>query len=132
MAAAYSEPEDALPVVILIVEDEALVRLDMADTLRDQPGVTVIEAATADAAWEHLLDNGAVDLVFTDHRMPGRMTGGQLAAKVAAEFPAMQVVVTSAYCEDSPWKGPVLGKPYDQVRVAAELVRLARQVARRA
>jgi CheY-like chemotaxis protein len=62
---------------ILVVEDEALIRFDMAEALRGL-GVSVVEAASADEAWQYLTDGGSVDLVFTDHRMPGSMTGGQL------------------------------------------------------
>ena len=127
MAAANPNVKDRDQVVILIVEDEALIRFDMAETLREQAGVTVIEATTADEAWIYLLDHGPVDLVFTDHRMPGEMTGGQLAAKVLAKFPDTKVMVTSAHFDGHEWKGPVLRKPYDPTSIAGQLVRMARQ-----
>jgi CheY-like chemotaxis protein len=127
MAAAKASLNDGYHVVILVVEDEALIRFDMADTLREQPGVTVIEATTADEAWQYLQDHGPVDLVFTDHRMPGQMTGGQLAAKVTAMYPSTKVMVTSAHFDGTEWKGPILRKPYDATHLAGQLVRMARQ-----
>ena len=118
---------DGRPVVIMVVEDEALIRFDVAELLREQSGVTVIEAATADEAWAYLRSHGGIDLVFTDHRMPGEMTGGQLAAKITEGYPSTTVVVTSAHFDGPEWKGPVLPKPYDNERVAMQLVRIARQ-----
>jgi CheY-like chemotaxis protein len=59
---------------ILVVEDEALIRFVIADALREL-GASVVEAASADEAWQYLTAGGSVDLVFTDHRMPGSMTG---------------------------------------------------------
>jgi CheY-like chemotaxis protein len=55
---------------ILVVEDEALIRFAIAEALREL-GVSVVEAASADEAWQYLTAGGSVDLVFTDHRMRG-------------------------------------------------------------
>ena len=55
---------------ILLVEDEPLIRFAMAEALREL-GVSVVEAASADEAWQYLTA-GAADLVFTDHQMPDR------------------------------------------------------------
>ena len=127
MAAANPNLNDGRPIVIMVVEDEALIRFDVSDLLREHSGVTVIEAATADEAWTYLLKHGPVDLVFTDHRMPGKMTGGQLAAKIAADFPTTKVIVTSAHFDGPEWKGPVVPKPYDISSTVVQLVRMARQ-----
>ena len=59
---------------ILVVEDEPLIRFVIAEALREL-GVSVVEAASADEAWQYLTAVGSADLVFTDHRMPGSMTG---------------------------------------------------------
>jgi CheY-like chemotaxis protein len=47
----------------------------MAEALHEL-GVSVVEAS-ADEAWQYLTAGGAADLVFTDLRMPGSMTGSQ-------------------------------------------------------
>jgi CheY-like chemotaxis protein len=99
---------------ILVVEDEILVRLMVSDGLRDLGGALVISAATADEAWDYLVaEDGRVDVVFTDHRMPGSLTGAQFASKVAEHYPNIPVIVTSAFYDGTEWNGPVLPKPYD-------------------
>jgi CheY-like chemotaxis protein len=110
---------------ILVVEDEPLIRFAMADALREL-GVTVVEAATADEAWQYLVAGGAVDLVFTDHFMPGTMTGAQLAARIRRYYPIVGVVVTSGFFNDQKWSEPVVAKPYDLFQTATALADRAR------
>ena len=110
---------------ILVVEDEALIRFAMAEALRDL-GVSVVEAASADEAWQYLLSGGTVDLVFTDHFMPGTMTGAELAARIQRYYPTLIVAITSGYFNDRKWTEPVVAKPYDLFETAAALVEKAR------
>jgi CheY-like chemotaxis protein len=58
------------PETILFVEDEALVRMDMAEFLREC-GYRVHEAATAEEAIEALQAKFVIDLVFTDINLSG-------------------------------------------------------------
>src|SRR4051812_13266426 len=81
--------------VVLCVEDEALLRVDIADYLR-QHGFTVIEAATADEAMKLLtVPNISVDLVFTDIQMPGTMDGIGLVRWLGLHRPWVRVAITS-------------------------------------
>jgi CheY-like chemotaxis protein len=77
------EGPDHLPPAetILFVEDEMLVRLDMAEFLREC-GYSVHEAANADEAREALNSKMAIDLVIADIRMAGEMDGIALPAWV--------------------------------------------------
>jgi CheY-like chemotaxis protein len=109
---------------ILVVEDEALIRFAMCEALRDL-GVSVVEAASADEAWQYLTAGGSVDLVFTDHRMPGSMTGSQLAARIRQQYPNLIVIVTSAHFDDRGWSEPVLKKPYKLLETAESLAERA-------
>ena len=113
------------PARILVVEDEALIRFAMAEALREL-GVSVVEAASADEAWRYLTVGGSVDLVFTDHLMPGSMTGAQLAARIRRKYPIVIVVVTSGYFNDRKWSEPVVAKPYDLFETATSLAERAR------
>jgi CheY-like chemotaxis protein len=113
------------PSRILVVEDEALIRFDIAEALRGL-GVSVVEAASADEAWRYLSAGGSVDLVFTDHRMPGSMTGGQLATRIRRQYPSLVVIVTSAYFDDGGWSEPVVPKPYNPFETATALAERAR------
>ena len=92
------------PARILVVEDEPLTRFAMAEALRDL-GVSVVEAASADEAWQYLMAGGSVDLVFTDHWMSGSMTGAQLAARIRRQYPTLLVIVTSGHFDKLEWSG---------------------------
>ncbi len=108
---------------ILVVEDEPLVRFAIAEALRDE-GASVIEAATADEAWRYLAGGEPVDLIFTDHRMPGSMTGAQLAVQVRRQYPSVEVVVTSGAFDASEWTEPIKQKPYLPTKTAGQLMQL--------
>jgi CheY-like chemotaxis protein len=81
----------------LLVDDEDLVRMSTADMLADL-GFDVLEAGRAEDAL-HLLQEGApVDLLVTDHLMPG-MSGADLARKAQEMRPGLPVLVVSGYAE---------------------------------
>jgi len=88
------QEEDLLPAHVLLVEDEALIRALLADELRVS-GLTVVEAGTADEAWDYLTAGGRADLVFSDVTMPGSMDGVELAKRVRETYPQVKVIVTS-------------------------------------
>ena len=82
---------------------------------------------SADEAWlQYLMSGESVDLVFTDHRMPGSMTGAQLAIRIRREYPSLVVIVTSAYFDDQGWSEPVVAKPYNPFESATDLAERAR------
>jgi CheY-like chemotaxis protein len=122
---AEMEPQ-AAAVRILVVEDEAFIRFAMAEALREK-GVCVVEAASADEAWQYLTAGGSVDLVFTDHRMPGSMTGAQLAARIRTQY-RIAVIVTSAFFNDLEWSEPIVVKPYSIFEIATKLVKEAMKI----
>ena len=82
--------------VILIVEDEVLVRLAIALDL-SASGYEVIEAADAAEALAVLESGDAVDLVFSDIHMPGRMDGLALCRRIRERYPHVAVILTSAH-----------------------------------
>ncbi|EIM26847.1 response regulator [Microvirga lotononidis] len=109
---------DAPPQTVLVVEDEVLVRLVIADYLREC-GYRVYEAANAGEAVAVLQSpEASIDVVFSDAQMPGDMDGFGLARWVRANKPGIQVILTSGVeraadvaatlCE----AGPLLKKPY--------------------
>lgn len=114
--------------VVLVVEDEALVRMLAVDMLEDA-GLTVVEAATADEAWAILESRGDVGALFTDIEMPGSMNGFALADRVAKRWPHIRLVIASGRCRpaprDVPDHGMFVPKPYmaDQVLTAFERAR---------
>jgi CheY-like chemotaxis protein len=118
----------APPETILFVEDEALVRMDMAEFLREC-GYRVHEAANAGEAVEALQSKFAVDLVFTDINLPEGMDGLELAEWVFTNRPGVRVVVATGGAprtEIPRSVEPLLLKPYtgrdllDRVKQALE------------
>jgi CheY-like chemotaxis protein len=80
--------------VVLLVEDEPLVRTLQVDILRDA-GFWVVEAQDADEAFETLKRRGDVRLVLTDVDMPGSLDGFEFARLVAQGWPEVGVLVIS-------------------------------------
>jgi CheY-like chemotaxis protein len=111
---------------VLVVEDELLIRLDLADQLRSA-GVIVIEASTGDEALTALKANDAVDLVVSDIRMPGATDGMELVAWLRRERPKIKIVLVSGYTatQDMTTVADVaLGKPVDPSQFVREVKRL--------
>ena len=80
--------------IILVVEDEWLVRMNAVSVLEDG-GYDVIEAADAEQALTQLESRPDVDMLFTDINMPGDMDGCALARAVIARRPGMRLLITS-------------------------------------
>ena len=84
---------------ILYVEDEAVLRNVVSDCL-SQLGYQVMTAAGGEEALSiAAAQDGEIDLLLTDVRMP-EMTGPELAAKMLAQRPAMKVIYVSGYPDD--------------------------------
>jgi len=107
-------------ITVLVVEDEVLIRMDIAQSLEDE-GFQVLEASNADDAIVLLDTHPEVRLMFTDIDMPGSMDGLKLAAAVRDRWPPVKIIVTSGHRQMSDDALPVVGrffsKPYDPSRV---------------
>jgi len=95
----------------MVVEDEFLIRIDIADALRDA-GYKVVECSTADEALALLQSGIPVDLVFTDIRMPGEMDGLDFAQWVQKQKSNIAVVVMSSEQPRQAINAPFISKPY--------------------
>lgn len=89
---------ETTPCVVLVVEDEPLIRLMVCDVLRDA-GFTVVEASSAEEALGFLQAGREVRMVFSDVNLPGAMSGLDLARRLRAEYPVVDVVLTSGHLE---------------------------------
>lgn len=109
--------------IVLLVDDEDLIRASTAQMLADL-GYEVIEAASAKMGLHHLEDD-RVDLVVTDHLMPG-MTGAEFAREVQAKRPGLPILIISGFAEleDLAPDLPRLTKPFRQGELAAGLAAL--------
>jgi len=110
--------------VILIVEDEFLLRMDSAEVI-ENAGFEVIEAANADEAIAVLTARPDIHVVFTDVQMPGSMDGLKLARFVRDRWPPIKIVATSGLVrvedDDLPAGSVFLRKPYHVAEVVAAL-----------
>lgn len=105
---------------VLVVDDEALIRLDVADQLRDA-GYEVFEASSADEAIDILNATPSIRLLFTDIDMPGTMDGLKLAAAVRDRWPPVKIIVTSGHrivdIAEMPDGSMFFSKPYTHLAV---------------
>ena len=110
--------------VILVVEDEFLLRMDAAEMVA-AAGFAVVEAANADEAIEILETRSDIAVVFTDIQMPGTMDGLRLARAVRGRWPPIKIVATSGHLTvaetDLPEGGRFLPKPYSALDVTCVL-----------
>lgn len=121
--------------VVLLVEDEPLVRMTAADEL-EEAGFRVLEAANADIALSMLEARFSdIRVLFTDVNMPGSMDGLALAEQVHERWPHILLVISSGYAQprsdEIPDRGRFIPKPYradnvvqqihDMLRNASEL-----------
>ena len=117
---------DAQPVV-LVAEDEALIRWGAADQLTRE-GFDVVEAANAAEALEIMRSRPEVRLLFTDIDMPGELDGMDLAAQVHERWPGVRLLVTSGRLalgdRDVPDAGMFLPKPYEGEKLSGAIKKL--------
>ena len=110
-----THPEIAVPLTVLDVEDEPLLRMDAVDMLEDYE-FTVIEAAGADQAVTLLAGGSTVMVLLTDIFMPGSMDGLQLAHLVKGRWPEIAIVIVSGHqhidADGLPAGAVFISKPY--------------------
>jgi DNA-binding response OmpR family regulator len=112
---------DARPVVI-VLEPEILVRMTIAEFLRDC-GYKVIEGAVSEDLWSVIKSGSRLDVVFTEVRLANDGDGFELARRLRTDHPGIDVILTSSVpdaaeksknlCEEGPMK-----KPYRSEEVA--------------
>jgi len=78
----------------LVVEDEAIIRMLLAEAIEDA-GLAAVEANSADAAIAELSRRTDIRAVVTDVRMPGSMDGMELASWMRAHKPEIPVIICS-------------------------------------
>ncbi|MEG2795164.1 MAG: response regulator [Pseudomonas sp.] len=104
---------------ILVVEDDAIVRMLIVDVL-EELDYKVLEADGSEQALEILVDTARhIDLMMTDVGLPG-MDGRELALEARKMRPELPILFASGYAEsiDVPDGMHVIGKPFsiDELR----------------
>jgi CheY-like chemotaxis protein len=122
--------EDARQPVVLVVEDEVLIRSAVAEYLRIS-GNLVVEAADAAEAIAVFAAGVPIDVVFSDVHMPGTMDGLSLARWVYQHHPAARVVLTSGNADAARATQVAelfFSKPYRTAEVAVRIRLLLAEV----
>lgn len=107
---------------VLVVEDNPAVRQVAISTLHSL-GFEVIEAETGDEAARVLRSNGHIRLVLSDIRMPGGLSGIDLARLIRDEMPDVHVLLTTGYVDGEETLDDVelLYKPYRATDLAERI-----------
>lgn len=112
------------PSVILVVEDEMLLRMRAVDMVEDA-GYLPVEAVDADEALTILQSRSDIALLFTDIQMPGSMNGLQLALAVHERWPRIKIILASGQLKlsklDIPENSRFFAKPLDSGDMVAEI-----------
>src|ERR1700687_4577882 len=114
----------AVSAVVLIVEDEMLLRMRAVDMVEDA-GFTPVEAVDADEAVAILESRSDIALMFTDIQMPGSMDGLKLAHTVHKRWPPIKIILVSGQLQPAPMDIPsdsrFHGKPLAATEMIAEI-----------
>ena len=117
---------ETTPLNVLVVDDDLLIQMALADMVCEL-GHATESVTSAQEALDRVLAGEAVDLVITDHAMPG-MTGLELARKLRAERPELPVMLATGFDElpgnepDDDW--PRLRKPFQREELVTLMTRL--------
>jgi CheY-like chemotaxis protein len=113
-----------VPAVVLVVEDEMLLRMRAVDMVEDA-GYTSVEAVDADQAVAILESRSDIALLFTDIQMPGSMDGLGLARSVHERWPPIKIIMVSGQLKlasiDIPADCRFFGKPLEAGEMIAEM-----------
>lgn len=119
-----AQDSETRPRRVLVVEDEALVRLLVVQIL-EEAGYAVREAAEARSALKLLQSGEFIDLVVTDVGLPG-VNGKQLADQARGLRPDLKILFMTGYADDAllddvlPEGVDLITKPFDLDALAAK------------
>jgi CheY-like chemotaxis protein len=113
-----------IPAVVLVVEDEMLLRMRAVDMV-EEAGFTSVEAVDADQAVAILESRSDIALLFTDIQMPGSMDGLKLAHAVRKRWPPIKIILVSGQLKltdlELPADSRFFGKPLEAKVMIAQM-----------
>ena len=113
-----------LPFIVLVVEDEMMLRMKVVDMVEDA-GYVPLEAVDADEAMAILQSRSDIALMLTDVQMPGSMNGLELAHTVHERWPPIKIILASGQLKLSgseiPLDSRFFGKPLQSAEIIAEM-----------
>lgn len=116
--------------VVLLVEDEPHILCLLSDYLADE-GNKVLEASDATEAFEILATKPQLDLLVTDYRLPGGISGVMIAEPALKLRPDLKVIFISGYPIEIHESGspiarsaPIIAKPFSLDTLRSQIQRL--------
>ena len=113
--------------IVLIVEDEMVLRMRAVDIVEDA-GFIPVQAVSADEAMRILESRDDISLLFTDIQMPGSMDGLKLAHAVHSRWPRIKIILVSGQIAvteaDKPTDSRFFPKPLEIHQMALELQKM--------
>lgn len=117
-------PRTDSPIIVLVVEDEMVLRMRAVDIVEDA-GFIPVEAVSADEALKILDTRNDIDLLFTDIQMPGTMDGLKLARETHSRWPHIKIILVSGQVAvtdaDKPDDSKFFPKPLEILKMVLEL-----------
>ncbi len=114
--------------VVLVVEDEPILRMMAVDMVEDA-GFEAVEATDATEAVRILETRLDIRIVFTDVDMPRGIDGLRLAALIRHRWPPIEIIVTSGFVTEEglalPERAVYFSKPYARPAVVATMRKMA-------
>ncbi len=122
--------ESSPTIPVLIVEDDFLVRMTLAEAMTDD-GFQVVEAETAGQALELLVEHPLIEMLVTDLGLSGTMNGKTLAEAARKYRPGLPVLFMTGRPDlitaDPAAREALIGKPYTPDEVCSAARRLLAQ-----
>jgi two-component system, response regulator PdtaR len=114
--------------VVLVVEDEPLLRMDTVDMV-EEAGFEAVEAANATQAMHVLEDRDDIRIILSDIDMPPGMDGMELVAIVRNRWPPIEIILVSGQISSAsvrlPERGVFFSKPYRQRDLVTAMQQMA-------
>ena len=117
--------------VVLVVEDEPLLRWNLAECVAEDLGLQVLEAPDGETALEALEKVPEINFVVADIRMPGAVDGLSLSYRIKQLYPHIGVLLTSGHFHPASSALPAgvafIAKPYSRDEILGQIAAAARQ-----
>ncbi|WP_312794850.1 response regulator [Tianweitania sp.] len=106
--------------IVLVIEDEPVLRIDIVDMLEDD-GFGVVEATSVENAIAILETRLDIRIVYMDLDMPRGVDGVKIAAAIRDRWPPIEIVLTASRVDGAriqlPVRAKFFAKPIDPIQV---------------
>lgn len=129
--ASSSGPTEVDEAVILVIEDEPVLRLEIVDMLEDD-GFEVVVATNVDNAIQILENRLDIRIVYIDLDMPRGVDGVKIAAAIRDRWPPIEIVLTASRVDGARVQLPVRSKFFPKPINRTSVIRTMRAFAEHA